>query len=64
MVDLGSLVLLGSIFGVKVALAYMLLGVVIAVFSGMIIEKLHMEKYVEEFILVPGIMPLVLKKMV
>lgn len=54
MVDLGSLVLLGSIFGVKVALAYMLLGVVIAVFSGMIIEKLHMEKYVEEFIFSAG----------
>lgn len=50
MVDLGSLVLLMSIFGVKVAVAYVGLGLVIAVAGGMIIEKLHMEDYVEEFI--------------
>lgn len=50
MVDLGSLVLLVSIFGVRVALAYVLLGLIIAVIGGSLIEKLHMEKYVEEFI--------------
>lgn len=50
MVDLGSLVLLMSIFGVRVALAYVLLGLIIAVIGGSLIEKLHMEKYVEEFI--------------
>lgn len=50
MVDLGSLVLLMSIFGVRVALAYVLLGLIIAVVGGSLIEKLHMEKYVEEFI--------------
>lgn len=50
MVDLGSLVLLMSIFGVRVALAYVLLGLIIAVAGGSLIEKLHMEKYVEEFI--------------
>lgn len=50
MVDLGSLVLLMSIFGTKVAVLYVVLGLVIAVVGGTIIEKLHMEKYVESFI--------------
>lgn len=50
MVDLGSLVLLMSIFGVKIALGYVILGLVIAVIGGTLIEKLHMEKYVEDFI--------------
>lgn len=50
MVDLGSLVLLMSIFGVKIAVAYVVLGLVIAVIGGTLIEKLHMEKYVEDFI--------------
>lgn len=54
MVDLGSLVLLMSIFGTKVALVYVLLGLVIAVAGGMIIEKMHMEKYVESFVLSTG----------
>ena len=50
MVDLGSLVLLMSIFGWKVAVLYVILGLVIAVVGGTLIEKLHMEKYVEDFI--------------
>ena len=50
MVDLGSLVLLMSIFGAKVAVVYVALGLVIAVIGGSIIEKLHMETQVEEFI--------------
>lgn len=50
MVDLGSLVLLMSIFGTKVALLYVVLGLVIAVAGGALIEKLHMEAYVEAFI--------------
>ena len=50
MVDLGSLVLLMSIFGVKVAIVYVIVGLIIAVVGGTIIEKLHMENYVEEFI--------------
>ncbi len=50
MVDLGSLVLLMSIFGAKVAVLYVLLGLVIAVVGGTIIEKLHMEREVEDFI--------------
>ena len=50
MVDLGSLILLMSIFGAKVAIIYVLVGLVIAVVGGTLIEKLHMEPYVEEFI--------------
>lgn len=51
MVDLGSLILLMSIFGTKVAIVYVVFGLVIAVIGGTLIEKLHMEAYVEEFIL-------------
>ena len=50
MVDLGSLVLLMSIFGWRVAVVYVLLGLVIAVAGGTLIEKLHLEAQVEEFI--------------
>lgn len=50
MVDLGSLVLLMSIFGWKVAITYVVLGLVIAVTGGTMIEKLRLENYVEEFI--------------
>ena len=50
MVDLGSLVLLMSIFGWKVATVYVVLGLAIAVAGGTLIEKLHLENQVEEFI--------------
>lgn len=50
MVDLGSLVLLMSIFGAKVAVVYVLLGLVVAVIGGTIIEKLKMEEQIEGFI--------------
>ena len=50
MVDLGSLVLLMSIFGWKVAVIYVALGLVIAVAGGTLIEKLHLENQVEEYI--------------
>ena len=50
MVDLGSLVLLMSIFGWKVAIVYVVLGLVIAVAGGTLIEKLHLENQVEEYI--------------
>ena len=50
MVDLGSLVLLMSIFGWKVAVLYVFLGLVIAVAGGTLIERLGLEKYVEEYI--------------
>lgn len=54
MVDLGSLVLLMSIFGPKIAIAYVVVGLMIAVVGGTLIEKLHMEKHVESFILTAG----------
>lgn len=54
MVDLASLVLLMSIFGTKVAFLYVIFGLIIAVVGGTIIEKSHMEKYVEDFILTAG----------
>jgi uncharacterized membrane protein YraQ (UPF0718 family) len=50
MVDLGSLILLMSIFGWKVAVVYVIVGLVIAVVGGTLIEKLHLESEVEEFI--------------
>ena len=50
MVDLGSLVLLMSIFGWKVAIVYVVVGLVIAVAGGTLIEKMHLENQVEEFI--------------
>lgn len=54
MVDLGSLVLLISIFGTKIAVTYVIVGLVIAVVGGTLIEKLGMEKYVEDFIKTAG----------
>lgn len=54
MVDLGSLVLLASIFGMKVAVIYVVLGLIIAVAGGTLIQKLKMERYVESFILEAG----------
>lgn len=50
MVDIGSLVLLMSIFGWKVAVLYVVLGLIIAVVGGTLIEKLHLEDQVEEYI--------------
>lgn len=50
MVDLGSLVLLMSIFGAKIAVVYVVVGLVIAVLGGTIIENMHMEGDVEDFI--------------
>ena len=50
MVDLGSLVLLMSIFGSKIAILYVILGLVIAVLGGSLIEKFGMDKYVEDYI--------------
>lgn len=54
MVDLGSLLLLTSIFGANVALIYVVFGLIVAVIGGTVIEKLHMERYVESFILTAG----------
>lgn len=54
MVDLGSLVLLASIFGMKIAVVYVLLGLIIAVAGGTLIQKLKMERHIESFILQAG----------
>lgn len=54
LVDLGSLVLLMSIFGLKVAIAYVLLGLVLAVACGTLIGRLKAEKYIEPFVLSAG----------
>ena len=51
MVDLGSLVLLMSIFGTKVAVVYVIVGLILAVIGGTVIEQLRMERYLESFVL-------------
>lgn len=50
MVDLSSLALLMSIFGGKIALAYVIVGLIVAVAGGSLIEKLHLEQEVEDYI--------------
>lgn len=50
LVDLGSLVLLMSIFGAKIAIVYVIVGLVIAVVGGTIIEKLHLENELEDVV--------------
>ena len=50
MVDLGSLVLLMSIFGARVAALYVVVGLLIAVAGGTLLEKLRMDRYVEDFV--------------
>jgi Predicted permeases len=49
LVDLGALVLLLSVFGARIAISYVVVGLVLAVVGGTIIDKLGMEKYVERF---------------
>lgn len=50
LVDLASIILLASIFNWKIAIAYVVVGVVLAVIGGTIISKLKLEKYVEPFV--------------
>ena len=50
MVDLGSLLLLTGVFGWRIAAAYVVVGLLIAIIGGSLIERLHMESYVEDFI--------------
>jgi uncharacterized membrane protein YraQ (UPF0718 family) len=50
LVDLASTILLASIFGWPIALAYVLLGVIIAVLGGTLIDKLNMESQVRSFV--------------
>jgi uncharacterized membrane protein YraQ (UPF0718 family) len=51
LVDLGSLLILMSFFGVKIAIAYVIVGLILAVIGGTIIDKLNMEKYEEGYVL-------------
>ncbi|MBC8587310.1 permease [Acidilutibacter cellobiosedens] len=50
MVDLASLMLLMSFFGAKIAIAYVVVGLILAVVGGTLIEKLGLEKYVEGYV--------------
>ncbi|EYE87454.1 permease [Fervidicella metallireducens AeB] len=50
LVDLGSLMILMSFFGIKIALAYVVVGLILAVIGGTLIDKLNMEKYVEGYV--------------
>ncbi len=54
MVDLGSLVLLMSIFGTKVALIYVIAGLIIAIIGGTIIEKMGMQSQIQDYVLSAG----------
>lgn len=51
LVDLASFLLISSFFGFKIAVIYVVVGIVLAVIGGVIIDKLNMTKYVEEFVL-------------
>jgi uncharacterized protein len=50
LVDLASVILLASIFNWKIAIAYVVVGVILAVIGGTIISNLKLEKYVEPFV--------------
>lgn len=50
LVDLASMILLASIFNWSIALAYVVVGIVLAVIGGTLIGKARMEKYVEAFV--------------
>ena len=50
LVDLASLILLSSVFGMKIAIAYVIVGLVLAVAGGTLLGKLKMERYLEDFV--------------
>ena len=51
MVDVASIILLMSFFGVKVATLYVLIGLVLAIIGGIIIDKAHMTSQIQDYIL-------------
>ena len=63
LVDLGAFLLLLSVFGIKIALAYVLVGIILAVFGGALLDKLGMEDQVEEFIRMAPVMDVEQKKL-
>ncbi|MDD4754148.1 MAG: permease, partial [Desulfitobacteriaceae bacterium] len=50
LVDIASLLILMSFFGVKIAIAYVVVGLILAVIGGTIIDKMNMQKYVEGYV--------------
>lgn len=48
--DLASLMILTSFFGIKIAVAYVIVGLILAVIGGTLIDKLGLEKYVEGYV--------------
>ncbi|MEG2290081.1 MAG: permease [Clostridium sp.] len=50
LVDIAAFLLLTSIFGIKIALAYVIVGIILAVIGGSLIDKLGMEDYIEQYI--------------
>ena len=51
LVDLASVILLASIFNWKIAFAYVIVGLIIAIVGGSLISLFHMERYVEDFVM-------------
>ena len=51
LVDIGSIILLASIFGFKIAITYVIVGIILAVIGGTIIEKFKLDKYIKKDIL-------------
>lgn len=50
LVDIASLLILASFFGAKIAIAYVVVGLILAVIGGTVIDKLGLEKYVEGYV--------------
>ena len=50
LVDLASVILLASIFNWKIAIAYVIVGLILAVIGGTVISKSKMEKYVDPMV--------------
>ena len=50
LVDLASLLILMSFFGAKIAVAYVVVGLVLAITGGTLIDKLRLERYVEGYV--------------
>ena len=50
MIDLASLMLLMSFFGMEIAIVYVIVGMIVAIIGGILINNLNMENYVEDFV--------------
>ena len=63
LVDLGAFLLLLSVFGIKIAAAYVLVGIILAVFGGALLDAMKMEDQVEEFIRLAPVMDVAQEKL-